>query len=69
MMFLRSWPCIPGSCTRLCPTRKLLEARNGLQALSMMENTRPDLVLLDLMMPEMDGFGVLEEMRSREITP
>jgi YesN/AraC family two-component response regulator len=31
-----------------------------------MEREKPDLVLLDLMMPEMDGFAVLESMRDRE---
>ena len=34
----------------------------------MMAQTRPDLVLLDLMMPEMDGFAVLEAMREDERT-
>ena len=33
-----------------------------------MRETRPDLVLLDLMMPEMDGFAVLEAMRDCEST-
>jgi YesN/AraC family two-component response regulator len=32
--------------------------------LEIIQTTRPDLVLLDLMMPEMDGFGVLQAMRS-----
>jgi len=39
-----------------------MQANNGRQALSQMAQTRPDLVLLDLMMPEMDGFEVLVEM-------
>jgi YesN/AraC family two-component response regulator len=34
----------------------------------MMSIDQPDLVLLDLMMPEVDGFKVLESMRSRELT-
>ena len=33
-----------------------------------MARQRPDLVLLDLMMPVLDGFGVLEAMREREST-
>ena len=33
-----------------------------------MERDRPDLVLLDLMMPEIDGFKVLELMRDRTLT-
>ena len=39
------------------------EAVNGREALSQLERSRPALVLLDLMMPEMDGFEVLERMR------
>jgi light-regulated signal transduction histidine kinase (bacteriophytochrome) len=45
---------------------RLLMAANGRQALTQLENEKVDLVLLDLMMPEMDGVEVLEAMRSRE---
>jgi CheY-like chemotaxis protein len=38
------------------------EARNGLEALERMEHTRPELILLDLMMPEMDGFDFATQM-------
>src|SRR5690606_18714293 len=38
---------------------RILQARNGREALEVMEQTTPDLVLLDLMMPELDGFGVI----------
>ncbi len=47
---------------------QIRKARNGREALQKMKETLPDLVLLDLMMPELDGFGVLEAMRSREAT-
>ena len=39
------------------------QARNGEEALQYMEAHRPDVVLLDLEMPGMDGFEVLEKMR------
>jgi YesN/AraC family two-component response regulator len=45
---------------------RTITARNGREALAVLEHTRPDLVLLDLMMPEMDGFAVLDVMRERE---
>jgi signal transduction histidine kinase/DNA-binding response OmpR family regulator/HAMP domain-containing protein len=42
------------------------EAVNGREAIAQLERSRPALVLLDLMMPEMDGFEVLERMRREE---
>jgi diguanylate cyclase (GGDEF)-like protein len=39
-------------------------ATNGQQALSRMNTAVPDLILLDLMMPEMDGFQVCEQVRT-----
>lgn len=49
-------------------TYHLLKARNGLEALELLRQTHVDLVLLDLRMPELDGFGVLEAMWEGEIT-
>jgi CheY-like chemotaxis protein len=43
------------------------EAENGRVALERMAENRPELVLLDLMMPEMDGFQFLEEVRKQEL--
>lgn len=43
-------------------------AVNGVEGLAAMFNNPPDLVILDLMMPEMDGFEVLERMRADERT-
>jgi signal transduction histidine kinase/DNA-binding response OmpR family regulator/putative methionine-R-sulfoxide reductase with GAF domain len=42
------------------------EAANGRLALERLEDGRPDLILLDLMMPEMDGFEFLAEIRTME---
>jgi signal transduction histidine kinase/AraC-like DNA-binding protein len=47
---------------------RVLQARDGREALAVMDQVRPDLVLLDLMMPKLDGFGVLEAMRARAST-
>ncbi|GJD44651.1 Sensor histidine kinase RcsC [Methylobacterium cerastii] len=41
------------------------EAENGRVALEHFEAQRPNLILLDLMMPEMDGFGFLRALRAR----
>jgi AraC-like DNA-binding protein len=48
------------------PGSRVLKARSGREALALLEQGAVDLVLLDLMMPEMDGFAVLEAMRERE---
>jgi signal transduction histidine kinase/DNA-binding LacI/PurR family transcriptional regulator/AraC-like DNA-binding protein len=48
------------------PGARVIEALNGQMAMEVMRSTRPDLVLLDLMMPEMDGFGVLEAMQTHQ---
>lgn len=39
-------------------------ARNGIECLKMLENIKPDLILLDIMMPEMDGFQTLKNIRA-----
>ncbi len=48
------------------PACRVIQARHGRQALEILNSSPPDLVLLDLMMPEVDGFGVLEAMRASE---
>ncbi len=42
---------------------QIYEANNGRTGLELIRRERPDLVLLDLMMPEMDGFTVLSKMK------
>jgi CheY-like chemotaxis protein len=41
----------------------VVEAENGRVALDRVAENRPELIVLDLMMPEMDGFGFLEALR------
>ena len=38
-------------------------AENGVQSLKIMEKIKPNLILLDVAMPEMDGYHVLQELR------
>lgn len=42
---------------------KVLTAMNGVQALQTLETELPDLIVLDIMMPEMDGFEVCRRLR------
>ena len=44
----------------------LYEAPDGVEALEQIERPTPDLVVLDLLMPRMDGFGVLNELNQRQ---
>jgi two-component system, LytTR family, response regulator len=47
----------------------IAQARNGAEAVGMIRDSRPDLVLLDVHMPEMDGFGVLREIGAESMPP
>ena len=48
---------------------QVLEAHNGLDALEMLRTQLPDLVLLDVMMPELDGFETLRMLREFSNVP
>jgi two-component system LytT family response regulator len=45
------------------------EARHGAEAVACIRARRPDLLLLDVQMPEMDGFGVLRELGADAMPP
>jgi threonine synthase len=47
---------------------KIFEASNGKEGLELISREHPDLVILDLMMPEMDGFAVLDALKSNPDT-
>lgn len=47
----------------------LVKAKDGREALSLFENEKPDMVLLDVMMPEVDGFSVLRKIRENSRVP
>jgi signal transduction histidine kinase/CheY-like chemotaxis protein len=47
---------------------RAVTARNGREALEAIGEALPDLILLDLMMPEMDGFALLGELQGRRST-
>ena len=44
-------------------------AGNGVRALEMFETEKPDLILLDVMMPQLDGWQVCREIRKKSQCP
>jgi two-component system, OmpR family, alkaline phosphatase synthesis response regulator PhoP len=44
----------------------VISAENGADGINLAETDYPDLVVLDVMMPKMDGFEVLERLRKNE---
>jgi CheY-like chemotaxis protein len=47
---------------------ELLMARNGIEALSVAAQSKPDLILMDVMMPAKDGLAALRELKQNEST-
>ena len=43
-------------------------ARNGLEAVKEVDGQQPDLIILDMLMPEMDGVAFLEQLRGNPLT-
>ena len=48
---------------------EIILARNGIEALEQIQGQEPDLVVLDVVMPKMDGFQTLKELRSFSSVP
>ena len=48
---------------------RVIQARDGQQAKTQIYNQRPDLVILDMMMPRMGGYPVLEHFRDKPDAP
>lgn len=48
---------------------EVTHAWNGQEALSFMEQDRPDIVILDVMMPVLDGFETLKQIRNKSSVP
>jgi PAS domain S-box-containing protein len=49
-------------------SREVLIAQRGDEALEMAQRERPDLITLDVLLPDADGFGVLEQLKLNPIT-
>jgi len=43
-----------------------IHASNGLEGLEMIESEKPDLILLDIIMPKMDGLTMIKELRQKD---
>ncbi len=50
------------------PDVRVITATNGLEAMEMVEQESPDLLLLDIMMPKMSGFEVCKRIKSNPDT-
>src|SRR5262249_49111775 len=56
---------LAGDLLRHHPEWKVHEANGGREALEMIARQPPDLVLTDLVMPDLDGLAIVEEVRAR----
>ena len=48
---------------------RVIEAKDWVEAFRVLENSPPDLVILDLMLPNVDGFEITRQLRSKGDTP
>jgi len=52
----------------LRPKYDIAMAKNGATALTRIKEVKPDLILLDVMLPEMDGYEICEKLKADELT-
>ena len=45
---------------------EVIEAENGLKGLELVQSHSPDCILADILMPEMDGLGLLQALKDRD---
>lgn len=48
---------------------EVIEAENGIEALRLIDDQKPDMVMLDIMMPQLDGYQVLKHIREDNNVP
>jgi two-component system, LytTR family, response regulator len=58
---------LKGSLTKVPEIEVVAECTNGLEALSAIRQKTPDLAFLDVRMPELDAFGVLERLKEERL--
>jgi diguanylate cyclase (GGDEF)-like protein len=52
----------------LSPTYNLLVSRNGTRALELAKEHKPDLILLDVLMPDITGFELIKKLKESDVT-
>lgn len=50
-------------CSRLTPNYSVLTAKDGIEALNIIDHTHIDLLIADVMMPNMDGYALVDQLR------
>lgn len=63
-------PHIADMLSQILPASEFIldSAPDGIAGLESIQKSRPDVILLDLMMPRLDGFGVIEQLRQNPET-
>ena len=63
---MRCFGAVWWACSRICLEFEVVgEADDGLSALDLIQQARPDVVLMDVNMPRMDGIQTMQALRSR----